>query len=70
MQIAINDQLLQQTMQVFHTNNAQLALEKALQFALQHFKNQAVTETNPLKNSLIFEDDSLSPIDEKWNAQA
>ncbi len=70
MQIAINDQLLQQTMQVFHTNNAQLALEKALQFALQHFKNQPVTETNPLKNSLIFEDDSLSPIDEKWNAEA
>jgi Arc/MetJ family transcription regulator len=39
MQITINDELAQQTMQFFNTNNAQLALEKAVQAFLQFKKN-------------------------------
>ncbi len=41
MQIAINDELVQQTMQAFNTQNKQLALENAIRFFLQaHAKNQ------------------------------
>jgi hypothetical protein len=69
MQIAINDELLQQTMQIFHTNNAQIALEKALQFVLQTAKNKPFGLTNPLKDSLVFEHDSISPLDIQWNAE-
>lgn len=39
MQITINDELAQQTMLFFNTNNAQLALEKAVQAFLQFKKN-------------------------------
>ena len=45
MQIAINDELVQKTMQVFNTHNKQLALEKAIRFFLQaHAKNQMRTK--------------------------
>jgi Arc/MetJ family transcription regulator len=67
MQIAINDALVQQTMQFFNTNNAQVALEKALHCFLQANQNQILT--NPLKDSLIFENDSISPIKMDWNVE-
>jgi len=70
MQIVINDELVQQTMLAFNTNNAQVALEKALQFFLQaNQTQQAVVSKNPLRGSLIFEDDSISPLNVEWNAE-
>ena len=54
MQITISDELVQQTMQVFHTNNAQIALEKALQSFL-YSKNKNIDEirtTTKKENSI------------------
>ena len=69
MQIVINDELVQQTMQVFNTTNAQIALEKALKYFLQTNKIQQTISQNPLKNSLVFENDSISPVEMNWNAE-
>jgi hypothetical protein len=70
MQIVINDELIQQTMLAFNTNNAQFASEKALHFFLQANKSQQVVKSkNPLKGSLIFENDSVSPLGVEWNAE-